>query len=123
MSSMEGTFDKDDYVLVDLFGLLGVDCNLVIQLKVLKYSHEACEEAMGDSQVDANEWLKRFMNQNIGKSLQTLIEEQPVLEILCALSIRVHRGLKYKIIGSGKMEICHDGAMFVCPYFDQPGCV
>lgn len=123
MSPAEGSLDEDEHVFVDLFGLLGVECVLAIRLKALKCSYEACEEAIGSSEVDANEWLNRFMIQNIGKSLQTLVEEQPVLEILCALSVRVHRGLKYKIVGSGKMERCHEGTMFVCPYLDQPECV
>ncbi len=77
---------------------------------------------MKTSEVDANDWLHKFMNRNIGKSVQTLVAEQSVLDVLCALCVRVHKGLKYKILGSGTMEKRHDGNIFISPYPHWPQC-
>ena len=107
--------EREDHVLVDLFGLLGVKCVFVVQPKMLKETYGLCRLVLEMNGQSTEDWLTSFMEANLGRTADAIVAAQPISEILFALAVKAMRGTPLRHHKTVAMTDTHDRRMCIIP--------
>ena len=107
--------EREDHVLVDLFGLLGVKCVFVVQPKMLKETYGLCRLVLEMNGQSTEDWITSFMEANLGRTADAIVAAQPISEILFALAVKAMRGTPLRHHKTVAMTDTHDRRMCIIP--------